>query len=151
MESTLRESLMRECSTNSECSPRRRKKMKKATLFDKSIIQNIKYSEAIFASMMDLGEVTLLPELYHCFGYERMMKFLDIFAGTTFVVPSKVKLENAIRDAMIFTKLSKRGRKGKTQKAALKSVCKEYRMTKKTAIGIYNRILAQKRKYQGLK
>jgi hypothetical protein len=49
---------------------------------------------------------TLIPELYEVFGPERLMRFLDLFAGTRFEVPSRDLILTAVRDADIYATLA---------------------------------------------
>jgi len=58
----------------------------------------------------------LLPELYDIFGKEKLLQFLDIFAGTTVKVPTKRVLEDAIRDTYIYLGMEKARTSGKKKK-----------------------------------
>jgi len=48
---------------------------------------------------------TLLPELYRVFGKEYILRFLDLFAGTTLEVPSRETIEQSVRDVDIWIRL----------------------------------------------
>lgn len=43
-----------------------------------------------------------LRQLYEVFGPESLLKFFDLFAGVTIEVPSREKIEKALRDTRIF-------------------------------------------------
>jgi hypothetical protein len=49
---------------------------------------------------------TLIPELFEVFGSEHLMRFLDLFAGTRFEVPSRDLILAALRDAEIYAALA---------------------------------------------
>ena len=49
---------------------------------------------------------TLIPELYEVFGPEQLMRYLDLFAGTRFEVPSRDVILKALRDAEIYATLA---------------------------------------------
>src|SRR5262245_13061178 len=48
------------------------------------------------------------PELYELFGNQHLMRFLDLFAGTRFEVPSRDLILTALRDADIYARLAAR-------------------------------------------
>ena len=53
------------------------------------------------------NDLSLLPELYDIFGGEALIKFLDIFGGTTIDVPPAETIERAIRDVSIYLRIKK--------------------------------------------
>ena len=56
-------------------------------------------------ALIECAGNTHIPELYEIFGKEAFLKFLDIFSGSTIVCPSRIVLEEAIRNVGIFLKL----------------------------------------------
>lgn len=48
-----------------------------------------------------------IPELLEIFGTASIVKFLDIFGGTTLRVPSASELDSAMRDVSVYMTLSK--------------------------------------------
>jgi len=54
-------------------------------------------------------EDTLLPDLIDVFGPQFIPKFLDIFAGTTFTVPTREQVKSILRDVDIYLSM-KEGR-----------------------------------------
>jgi len=54
-------------------------------------------------------EETLLPDLIDVFGPKMLPKFLDVFAGTTFEVPTRRKIEEVVRNVSIYLSI-KEGR-----------------------------------------
>jgi hypothetical protein len=57
--------------------------------------------------LLESADKTHLPEFLDIFGRDTLLKFLDIFAGTTVKVPSRKCIENAIRDVSIFVRLER--------------------------------------------
>ena len=57
--------------------------------------------------LLNAAADTVLPELYEIFGRERMVKFLEIFAGVTIRIPSASIFSDAVRDVMIYQDLGK--------------------------------------------
>ena len=53
--------------------------------------------------------LSYLPELYEVFGPEKLVDFLDLFAGTTFEVPSIETLAGITRSLAIYNDLSMKG------------------------------------------
>jgi hypothetical protein len=49
---------------------------------------------------------TLISELFEVFGTEHLMRFLDLFAGVRFEVPSRDLILTALRDADIYATLA---------------------------------------------
>lgn len=70
-------------------------------LLDQDLIH---YSDLFIAVLLQQADATFLPELYEVFG-DKLVLFLDIFAGTTFVVPSRQVIEKAVRHVAIYHKL----------------------------------------------
>jgi hypothetical protein len=68
-------------------------------IFDNKVVDHI---DALQIALLRAGSTSLLPELYEIFGTENLLKFLDVFAGTTIVVPSAMVLEDSIRDTFIY-------------------------------------------------
>lgn len=48
-----------------------------------------------------------LPEIFSIFGRGGLLKFLDIFAGTTIRIPSRDVLEHCMRDVVIYLAIVK--------------------------------------------
>lgn len=46
-----------------------------------------------------------LPEIFSIFGRGELLKFLDVFAGTTIRIPSRDVLERCMRDVVIYLAL----------------------------------------------
>jgi hypothetical protein len=68
-----------------------------------------------------------IPEIYEVFGRDQLLKFLDIFSGLTFKVPTRELLEKYMRDVVVYLTLFKapptqRGR-------AIKALAKRYETT----------------------
>lgn len=54
------------------------------------------------AALQSLDRFGVLPELFEVFGREKLIMFLDIFAGQTFRVPDHDTLAHRIRDVLIW-------------------------------------------------
>ena len=72
-------------------------------IFDRDVDELV---EVFIPLVLGWAGKTLIPELYEVFGAERLMRFLDLFAGTRFEVPSREVLLRALRDAEIYRALA---------------------------------------------
>lgn len=54
------------------------------------------------AALQTLDRFGVLPELFEVFGREKLIQFLDIFAGQSFKVPDHDTLSQRIRDVLIW-------------------------------------------------
>ena len=52
--------------------------------------------------MLSACSQTIFPELLEIFGYDAVIKFMDVFGGLTVKVPSRTFLKQATRDIDIF-------------------------------------------------
>lgn len=59
-------------------------------------------ADLFLALLLRDGTLTYLPELYEVFGPEKLVDFLDIFAGATFEVPSTEVLSKIARDISVY-------------------------------------------------
>jgi hypothetical protein len=91
----------------------RKKKVSQFAIFDNSATKHI---DALQVALVRASRDSILPELYDIFGKESLLKFLDIFAGTTVKVPTKKVLEDSIRDTFIYLSLEKVKKSGKPKK-----------------------------------
>lgn len=69
----------------------------------------IKHVDVFQVVLLNAAEHTPLPELLDIFGKESVVKFLDIFSGVTFQVPSKEVLTTSARDVDIYVTLARTG------------------------------------------
>lgn len=67
-------------------------------LIDKDLIR---YSDLFVALLVSRAQESVLPELNVVFG-DKIIQFLDIFAGATFEVPSRKILEDVLRDVSVY-------------------------------------------------
>ena len=72
-------------------------------LFDREVDELV---EVFIPVLLTWTRKTLIPELYEVFGPEQLMRFLDLFAGTRFEVPSRDVILQALRDAEIYATLA---------------------------------------------
>ena len=118
--------------------PKKKMKTPQFAIFDNS---SIKHIDALQVSLLRAGKNTLLPELYDIFGKEKLLKFLDIFAGTTVKVPTKKVLEYAIRDTYIYLGMEKArtsGHKKKRMPDVVKDLAARYDIDEFHIWKIYN-------------
>ncbi len=62
--------------------------------------------------MVVTNEFSVFNELYEIFGPELFLKFLNIFAGTTFTIPDPSSLSRLVRDIDIYLTVKKKGLPG---------------------------------------
>jgi hypothetical protein len=86
---------------------RKKKKSSPTTQFGIFDRGSLKHIDALQVALLRAGKDTLLPEIYDIFGKDKLLKFLDIFAGTTVVVPTKKVVEDSIRDTYIYLGMEK--------------------------------------------
>lgn len=73
-------------------------------ILDKNLMEHM---DTLYLVLVHTSRMTLLPELYEVFGKEAVVKFMDVFAGTTVQVPPRAVLENCVRDVDIYLTLKK--------------------------------------------
>ena len=98
-----------------------------------------KHIDVLQVSLLRAGKHTLLPELYDIFGKDKLLKFLDIFAGTTIEVPSKKVLESAIRDTYIYLSLEniRKGGGNRKKSDVVKDLADRYSIESSEVLRIY--------------
>ena len=72
-------------------------------LLDKDIAP---YVDVFIPLLLKECEETLLPELIAVFGEEELVRFLNIFSGTTFQVPDSSIISKLVRDARIYVAIT---------------------------------------------
>lgn len=115
----------------------RKKKAPQFAIFDNSATKHI---DALQVALIRASRDSILPELYDIFGKERLLKFLDIFAGTTVKVPTKKVLEDAIRDTFIYLSLEKMKKSGKPKKImtdVVRDLADRYSMSMEDVWAVY--------------
>lgn len=75
-------------------------------LFDQNLDR---YVDALYAVFVATDEMQFFPEMKDIFGKEAVVKFLDIFAGQTIVIPPREVLEAKIRDVSMWLEICKSG------------------------------------------
>lgn len=91
----------------------------KAVVFDPVMHKHL---DAVTLVLLYNNQNSLLPDLYEIFGDEALVKFIDIFGGTTIRVPSRDDLANAVRDVNIYLTL-------KHNRAKVEDLASQYRLT----------------------
>lgn len=90
--------------------------------------------DALEMLLLYCAKHTLLPELYSVFGSDSLLRFLDLFAGTTIKVPDRDVMERAVRDIDIYIQVKELSDKG----AAKKALAKKYSIGGDRVESIYN-------------
>lgn len=75
------------------------KRNENLTLIDSNLL---KYVDVFHTVLVDIAGDTVLPEVYDIFGPELAIRFLDVFSGCSFQVPSRKVIEGAARKASVF-------------------------------------------------
>src|SRR5262249_1540632 len=101
-------------------------------LFDNDVISSI---YVFIPVMLSWTRNTLIPELYEVFGTEHLMRFLDLFAGTRFEVPSRDLILTALRDADIYATLA-------AHKNTVRGLATKYGVEEHRVADAYTRVTA---------
>lgn len=64
-----------------------------------------RYVDTLYLLLIHNDEYSFLPELYEVFGKEHLIRFLQLFAGSTVKVPSESILTRNVRDVSIYIRL----------------------------------------------
>lgn len=87
----------------------------------------------LFALIID-NKYTLLPEIYKVFGKKYLLKFLDVFGGSTISVPSHEDLLYTVKNVQIYLDAKFRVDGYPT----FSEIAKKYGISKKEALEIYH-------------
>ena len=101
-------------------------------LFDSDVDELV---EVFIPVMLAWTGKTLIPELYEVFGPEQLMRFLDLFSGTRFEVPSRDVILQALRDADIYATLA-------AHKDTVRGLARKYRLEEHRVQDAYARVAA---------
>lgn len=77
--------------------------------------------------LMETAAQSHLPEIFKVFGKESVLKFIDIFSGTTITVPKREVIENCMRDVSILLQMRKVG--ADSQATLVRDLAVRYNMT----------------------
>ncbi|MGA0383386.1 MAG: hypothetical protein ACO3L1_00120 [Flavobacteriaceae bacterium] len=99
-------------------------------LMDKDVAP---YLDIFVPLLLKECEETLLPELVSVFGEDGLLKFLNIFSGTTFRVPDRSLIFKLVRDAKIFVALNKKN-------SSLSELSVEFGLTETGLSKCYDRV-----------
>ena len=91
--------------------------------------------DALYVLLIHSGRYELLPELYEVFGREHLIRFLELFGGTTITVPNTEDLAQAVRDVSIYCRMSAAPKEQQSEVAA--SLSKEYSVDGTLVLRIY--------------
>ena len=97
------------------------RKVSQLAIFDNSSTGHI---DVLQVALTRASRDSILPELYDIFGKDNLLKFLDIFAGTTVKVPPSKVLEDAIRDTFIYLTIGK-AKKARKIKSVIADVVRD--------------------------
>lgn len=101
-------------------------------LLDKDVAP---YVDVFVPLLLKECEETLLPELISVFGESELLKFLNIFSGTTFQVPDRSIIFRLVRDAKIFVALT-------TTDISFPELSSEFDLSEEALRKCYNRVEA---------
>jgi hypothetical protein len=104
------------------------------SIFDKNASR---YIDVLQVALLRIGRCSILPELYEVFGQEKLLKFLDIFSGTTVEVPSRALLEHAVRDTYIYVSIRKVEYNGGARSEVIKTLARRYGISDDRVRSIY--------------
>jgi len=110
--------------------------MDRVGLLDSSLQEHI---DLLKLMLLYNNEMSLLPELYEIFGKECLLKFLDLFSGTTVKVPSALEIQHSLRDVSIFLSLHKCPKDRRQN--ALHSLAQYHNVTESHVAVTYKRVL----------
>jgi len=68
-----------------------------------------RYIDALYAVLVASDEMQFFPEMMDIFDSDSVVKFLDIFAGQTLVVPPRDVLEAKLRDVSMWLAFAESG------------------------------------------
>lgn len=89
--------------------------------------------DEMWLMLVAMGKFTLLPELYEVIGGDRLVKFLEIFGGTTIQIPPRDEIINAARSIDIFTRISTTGHRS----TMITRLSEEYDITEDMVMSIF--------------
>lgn len=93
-------------------------------LFDSRLSRRV---DALYAVLVASDSLQFFPEMLEIFGQDSVIKFMDIFAGQTVVVPPRDVLEAKIRDVTLLLEHERQGK-------SVDQLAKEYSMKKDDVI-----------------
>jgi len=88
------------------------------------------YSDTYLRLLALGGQHSLLPELSRVFDKKEVLKFLDVFAGVQFTVPTREALFNAVRNADIYLCLA-------NETDTVSGLARKYDIDQSTVVGVY--------------
>ncbi len=101
-------------------------------------LKNEAEAELFRVLLFEAAGVSHVRQLYEVFGADCLLKFFDLFAGVTLEVPSREKIERAIRDTRIFFLLN-RAKVGYRSEQS-RQLAREFDMSPHTVNDIFFRI-----------
>lgn len=89
--------------------------------------------DMLWMMLVVAGQYTLLPEIYEVFGQESLIRFLEIFGGTTIVVPPREAIYETARAIDIFTRVYNTGHRSTT----ITRLAEEYDISEEMVTSIF--------------
>jgi hypothetical protein len=114
----------------------------KYSIYDKKYNE---YIDLFYILLLDMAENTVLPEMYEIFGTDKVLKFLDIFAGATITVPSADMISKSLDKIFIFVKLY-----NNFNKETLDLIKNDYNLKTDEVLKIYNYVEERIREHPGM-
>lgn len=102
-------------------------------------IDNItkRYVDTFYLLLLHSDRYSHLPELYEVFGKEATIKFLNLFSGSTFVIPPARDFERIARDVSIYIRVSTSSTPD-GRAAIVTELAREYQITESEVRKLYN-------------
>ena len=94
-------------------------------------------ANAFYILLMYSGSHTYLPELYDILGHEKMIKVLDVFAGTTIKFPSEKELQRLAAEIRIYFRLKRANKKLRCM--LMKEIADELGVTEDEIRAVFNK------------
>lgn len=102
---------------------------------DLSILTHNSKVNILLLILLNDDAYSFLPEINDIFGEEAVLKFLDIFSGTTIKVPNNKKLNKSVLEVEIFSRIEY-----SKYEVSYKELAKEYSMREDTVERYYLKI-----------
>lgn len=107
----------------------------KVSISNLSIVDRVcrEKRDLLWVLLMTTGEFTLLPELYEVIGPDKLVRFMELFGGTTIKVPDRDKLCEAAMAIDIFSRCSVAAHRS----TAIERMAEEYELPEARVLEIY--------------
>jgi len=91
------------------------------------------FRNALEIALMMSHKYTLLPEIYSVFGRDGLLKFIDVFGGCTFTVPSQEDFMRTVMEVQIYLEMNNREKFD----LKMKDIADRYGISVQSVLSIY--------------